>query len=163
MDQTIANLARALGAALQEKNWQVTCAESCTGGGISAAITDIPGSATWFGAGFVTYSNGHKTRILGVSERTLERVGAVSEDVVKEMAAGALKVASADIAVAVSGIAGPDGGSAEKPVGTVWFAWATAEGVTTTCWLFDGDRWAVRAQAIETALRGLLDSIKNTV
>ena len=160
---TIFDLAAALGVQLKQRGWQVTCAESCTGGGVAAAITDIPGSSAWFGAGFVTYSNAHKMRMLGVSEDSLARVGAVSEEVVREMAAGALRAAGADLAVAVSGIAGPDGGTAEKPVGTVWFAWATARSIAAHCHLLAGDRKAVREQAVEVALRGLIDAEKDTV
>lgn len=156
------HLASELGSLLLARQWQVTCAESCTGGGIAAAITAVPGSSSWFGAGFVTYSNHHKVRMLGVREETLIRVGAVSRQVVEEMTAGALQEAGADIAVAVSGIAGPDGGTAEKPVGTVWFAWATAGGVDSSCAHLAGDRDSIRRQAVDIALQGLIDRIKNT-
>lgn len=160
---TTFDLAAELGVQLKQRGWQVTCAESCTGGGVAAAITDIPGSSAWFGAGFVTYANAHKMRVLGVSEDSLARVGAVSEEVVREMAAGALREAGADLAVAVSGIAGPDGGTAEKPVGTVWFAWATRQGIAARCHLLAGDRKAVREQAVAVALRGLIEAAKDTV
>lgn len=109
----------------------ITCAESCTGGGIAKAITDIAGSSAYFDRGFVTYSNAAKHDLLGVAEATLTAHGAVSEAVVREMAVGALHAAKADLALSVSGIAGPEGGSAEKPVGTVWFASPT---VPAGCW-----------------------------
>jgi len=160
---TILALAQELGEHLKKRGWQVTCAESCTGGGVAAAITDIPGSSSWFGAGFVTYSNAHKMRVLGVSEESLARVGAVSEEVAREMAVGALRAAEADLAVAISGIAGPDGGTPDKPVGTVWFAWATANEVAAHRRLFFGDRQAIRQQAVEEALRGLINASKRSV
>jgi len=163
MEKTTEQLAATLGSALLAKHWQVTCAESCTGGGVASAITAIPGSSSWFGAGFVTYSNLHKQKLLGVKEATLLRFGAVSEEVVKEMAEGALAAANGDIAVAVSGIAGPDGGTGEKPVGTVWFCWASRGNLYTQRELFCGDRATVRRQAVEMALQGLINMIKNTV
>lgn len=157
------NLARELGSLLLARSWQVTCGESCTGGGIASAITAVPGCSSWFGAGFVTYSNQHKTRMLGVKEATLLRVGAVSREVVEEMAAGALVAVGADIAVAVSGIAGPEGGSDAKPVGTVWLAWATRDNVDTVCRHLAGDRESIRSQAVDIALQGLIERIKSTV
>ncbi|MCK9503396.1 MAG: nicotinamide-nucleotide amidase [Porticoccaceae bacterium] len=164
MNKAIAQLASDLGAALLSRAWQVTCAESCTGGGVAAAITAIPGSSSWFGAGFVTYSNNHKQTMLGVKEATLAQFGAVSEEVVREMAQGALLAAAADIAVAVSGIAGPDGGTPSKPVGTVWFCWALADGSCHTMRRgFAGDRSQVREQAVVAALEGLVHYTKNTV
>ena len=141
---------------LKKKNLTVTTAESCTGGWVAKAITDIAGSSAWFERGFVTYSNEAKAQMIGVREETLAQHGAVSEPVVVEMAIGALKAARADYAVSISGIAGPDGGSEEKPVGTVWFAFATArgEGITRReC--FSGDRDAVRRQATAYALQTL--------
>lgn len=147
----------------------VACAESCTGGGIASAITDTPGSSQWFHAGFVTYSNGAKQRYLGVSAETLNTQGAVSEAVVEQMAKGALKNASADIAVAVSGIAGPDGGTKDKPVGTVWFCWCTRDTpanrnrVVTRCIQFKGDRIAIRKAAVEVALKGLIEEVENYI
>lgn len=163
MQTTIYSQAADLGAALLARGWHVTCAESCTGGGIAAAITAVPGSSGWFGAGFVTYSNHHKQQLLGVSEQSLAAFGAVSEQVVREMAQGARVAAGAEIAVAVSGIAGPDGGSADKPVGTVWLAWATKEAVRAECCHFPGNRQAVREQAVACALQGLIELTKNTV
>lgn len=154
-------LARWLATALSTSGQSVATAESCTGGWVAKTLTDVPGSSAWFGYGWVTYSNRAKIRLLGVKPRTLERHGAVSEQVVLEMARGALDCAGSDYAVAVSGIAGPDGGSAEKPVGTVWFGWArrtaSNEIVTATrLEQFAGDRAAVREGAVAIALRGLL-------
>ena len=145
-----------LASQLQRRGWCVTCAESCTGGGIAAALTDVAGSSAWFDRGFVTYSNESKIEMLGVSAATLDDVGAVSEQTVTEMAQGALIHSRAQLSVAVSGIAGPGGGSAQKPVGTVWLAWATEGGVTTRCEHFGGDRAAVRAATVDQALLGLL-------
>ncbi|WIO75621.1 CinA family protein [Porticoccaceae bacterium LTM1] len=156
MNEQQTELAAQLGQALKQRGWRVTCAESCTGGGVAAAITAISGSSDWFDAGFVTYSNAMKQRLLKVSADTLNSLGAVSQAVVEQMANGAIELAGANIAVAVSGIAGPDGGSADKPVGTVWFAWAGPDSLVTKCCLFSGDRAAVREQAVSEALRGLL-------
>ena len=151
-------LATKLGAALLRRGLAVATAESCTGGLIAGAITDVPGSSAWFERGFVTYSNAAKTEMLGVRPGTLEAQGAVSEATAAEMAAGALARSRAGLAVAVTGIAGPDGGSEAKPVGTVSFGWARRAGAvdTQTC-RFDGDRAAVRAATVDAALRGLLD------
>ena len=136
----------------------MTCAESCTGGWVAKALTDIAGSSAYFDRGFVTYSNAAKHDLLGVSETTLANYGAVSEAVVREMALGALREANADFAVSISGIAGPDGGSADKPVGTVWFAFAAREGQILACkQIFPGDRDAVRLQAAVFALQTLFD------
>nr|WP_198411380.1 nicotinamide-nucleotide amidohydrolase family protein [Marinimicrobium alkaliphilum] len=152
------HLAAELGAELKALQWQVTAAESCTGGGIAAAITAVAGSSAWFEVGFVTYANRTKTSLLGVPEATLEAHGAVSEPVVLAMVEGALAASGADLAVAVSGIAGPDGGSREKPVGTVWLAWGRADGWRRArCFYFDGDRASVRRQAVVVALRELVD------
>jgi nicotinamide-nucleotide amidase len=150
--QTIETLARTLRA----KSWQVACAESCTGGGIAAALTDLAGSSEWFDRGFVTYSNRAKHAMLGVAEETLQAYGAVSREAVIEMAKGALGRSEAQLTVAVSGIAGPGGGSAEKPVGTVWLAWAGWDFVEAVCRHFPGDRAAVRAATVDAALEGLL-------
>ncbi|WP_455199614.1 CinA family protein [Kaarinaea lacus] len=153
--------ARQLGEVLLPRGWMLTCAESCTGGGIAAAVTDIAGSSQWFDRGFVTYSNDSKHDMLGVSNDTLERDGAVSEATVKEMVAGALSLSQAQVAVAVSGIAGPGGGSDEKPVGMVCFAWQVkgSEPVVQTEF-FAGDRASVRGQTVITALKGLLDVLQ---
>ncbi|MEH6617786.1 MAG: nicotinamide-nucleotide amidase [Porticoccus sp.] len=162
MNSDTEDLPSQLGELLLSRRFTVTCAESCTGGGIARAITDIAGSSQWFHAGFVTYANEIKQQLLGVSPEVLASEGAVSEAVVKQMAEGALNASGADIAVAVSGVAGPDGGTEEKPVGTVWFAWATTNGsVVTHCSQFVGDRGAVRKAAVEQALKGLIQVLKN--
>jgi nicotinamide-nucleotide amidase len=157
---TILTLAEQLGAALLQQSWVATTAESCTGGGVSMAITEIAGSSAWFDRAFVTYSNEAKQQMINVQTETLAEHGAVSESVVMEMARGALDNSNADISVAISGIAGPGGGTALKPVGTVCLAWADKTGwlYTETC-LFDGDRNAVREQAIEKSLSGMLQRL----
>jgi len=151
-------LAARVGEALKLRGWMLATAESCTGGGIAQAITAVAGSSAWFERGFVTYSNLSKQQMLGVQEATLVAHGAVSEATVREMAQGALRHSTAQVALAVSGIAGPGGGTPEKPVGTVWFAWATVDGDTIAVrQQFSGNRDEVRAQAVRTALQGLLD------
>ena len=162
MEKHIEQLAGELGEALLARSWHVTCAESCTGGGIGSAITSVAGSSNWFGAGFVTYSNTHKHEILGVSPAILETYGAVSRQVVLAMARGARTAAGADISVGVSGIAGPDGGTEEKPVGTVWIAWSTEEMEVADCYHFPGDRGEVREQTVIVALEGLIRYTKST-
>ncbi|MBV8048282.1 MAG: nicotinamide-nucleotide amidase [Paludibacterium sp.] len=159
--ENIEALARRLGEALRARGETVATAESCTGGMISAALTDIAGSSDWFGYGFVTYSNQAKQDMLGVRVETLAAAGAVSERTVREMAAGALRRAGAHWAVAVSGVAGPGGGSPDKPVGMVWFALAGAGGECEAfvCH-FDGDRAAVRRQTVERALSRLIARIE---
>ena len=149
-------LSTRLGEHLRDLNAQVSTAESCTGGGIAEAITRVPGSSAWFEAGYVTYSNAQKTRQLQVAANLFDSVGAVSEEVVRAMAAGAQAASGARFAVAVSGVAGPDGGSPAKPVGTVWLAWADGPQVRCERRRFDGDREAVRRQAVIAALEGLL-------
>ncbi|MDJ0709381.1 MAG: nicotinamide-nucleotide amidohydrolase family protein [Woeseiaceae bacterium] len=143
----------------------VATAESCTGGWIAKSITDVAGSSAVFGYGIVSYSNGAKESILGVRNATIEEHGSVSEAVVNEMAEGALRLSGADIAVAVSGIAGPEGGTEEKPVGTVWFAWAVRDGsdalVDSSCELFTGDRELVRELTVAHALQGVLERIES--
>jgi nicotinamide-nucleotide amidase len=135
-------------------------AESCTGGGVAQAITEVAGSSAWFERGFVTYSNLSKQQMLGVSEKTLNQYGAVSEATVREMVAGALNNSAAQVALAVSGIAGPDGGTPDKPVGTVWFAWGIKNGETfVQRHQIDGDRAEVRAQAVQIALQGLINHL----
>lgn len=159
-EQALTRRSTELGDYLLEAGLSVTTAESCTGGWIAKVITDIAGSSAYFQRGFVTYSNDAKHSMIGVSEQSLSVFGAVSEAVVREMAAGALDTAGADLAVSVSGIAGPDGGSDEKPVGTVWFGWAWREetGIKTAArsWCFPGDRNAVRCQAVLKGLDGLI-------
>lgn len=151
-------LSIAIGDKLKQQAAWVTCAESCTGGWVAKALTDIAGSSAYFDRSFVTYSNAAKHDLLGVSEVTLVNYGAVSEAVVREMALGALDKAQADYAVSVSGIAGPDGGSADKPVGTVWFAFAARSGqFSAKKQLFSGDRDEVRLQAAVFSLQTLFD------
>ena len=152
----ITALSTRLGEHLRRLNAQITTAESCTGGGIAEAITRVPGSSAWFEAGYVTYSNSQKTRQLGVPGPLFSQVGAVSQEVVEAMARGAQVASGARFAVAVSGVAGPDGGSPAKPVGTVWLAWADGEHVISERRHFDGDREAVRRQTVIAALDGLL-------
>ena len=142
---------------LTSRRQTVTCAESCTGGLLAGALTSIPGSSQWFHQSFVTYSNQAKQDRLGVMPDTLLKHGAVSRETVYEMARGAKAVAQADYALSISGIAGPSGGSAAKPVGTVWFGLATPEGSFEQIALFTGDREAVRAQAVEYALAFLAE------
>ncbi len=151
------DLSRALGAVLLERGEWLTAAESCTGGWLAQSVTAIAGSSGWFDRGFVTYSNAAKVEMIAVPETTLERHGAVSEPTARAMAQGALAHSRADWSVAITGIAGPSGGSPEKPVGTVCFAWAQKDGgcEAQTC-RFEGDRAAVREQSVRHALRGLL-------
>jgi len=144
---------------LIEKKWLLTSAESCTGGLISAVCTDLSGSSKWFERGFVTYSNAAKTALLGVDAALIAQYGAVSEPVVRAMASGALAHSHAQVAVAVTGVAGPTGGSADKPVGTVWLGWATPAGVASQHCLFAGDRAAVRAATVHQALAHLLQQL----
>ncbi|WP_434997171.1 nicotinamide-nucleotide amidase [Vibrio scophthalmi] len=151
-------LSTELGRLLAKHHQVLATAESCTGGGVATAVTDIAGSSAWFDRAFITYSNEAKMEMLAVHAETLQQYGAVSESVVLEMVAGALKYSNATIAVSISGIAGPGGGSEEKPVGTVCFAWADTKGwqmVETVC--FGGDRHTVRSQAVEYALKTLCD------
>jgi nicotinamide-nucleotide amidase len=151
-------LATQVGAALKAHGLRLATAESCTGGGVACAITDVAGSSLWFERGFVTYSNLSKRQMLGVDEAALVEYGAVSEAVVREMVAGALRHSSAQVALSVSGIAGPDGGTADKPVGTVWFAWGLLnQPVHTQRHRFAGNRSEVRAQAVRIALQGVID------
>ena len=151
--ETVLELARQL----LRRGWWLSCAESCTGGGIAAALTDVAGSSAWFDRGFVTYSNAAKQEMLGVSADTLANFGAVSRETAVEMATGALASSGTQLSVAVTGIAGPGGGSADKPVGTVWIAWASEGRVVAVCELFTGDRSEVRAATVDAALLGLLE------
>ena len=159
-DDQLLVLAEELGAALKKRGWMLALAESCTGGWAAQTVTAVAGSSVWFDRGFVTYSNAAKMEMLGVSEASLASFGAVSTETAQEMALGTLKHSHADIAVAITGIAGPDGGSEEKPVGTVCFAWA-ASGLplTTIIEHFSGSRQQIRAQAVETALLGLIKAL----
>jgi nicotinamide-nucleotide amidase len=144
---------------LQKKEWMLATAESCTGGMISAACTDLAGSSNWFERGFVSYSNDAKTELLGVDAALIAQHGAVSEAVARAMAAGAVSHSKAQVAVAVTGVAGPTGGTRAKPVGTVWFGWSVQGVVTTEMIHFAGDRAAVRAATVNHALRRLVELI----
>ncbi|MDC0611183.1 nicotinamide-nucleotide amidase [Vibrio sp.] len=158
MERELEQLSYTVGQRLKQHNAVLCSAESCTGGGVAAAITDIAGSSEWFDRAFVTYSNEAKQQMLGVNKATLDSYGAVSEPIVEEMTSGALKHSLATVAVAISGIAGPAGGSAEKPVGTVCFCWENTDGwkcVETL--VFPGDRAQVRKQAVFHALKTLQD------
>jgi nicotinamide-nucleotide amidase len=155
-------LARQLGDALLRRGWKVAVAESCTGGWVAKCLTDIAGSSAWFDRGFVTYSNAAKREMLGLSAKTLDTAGAVSEPTVLAMAAGALARSEADLALAISGIAGPGGAVPGKPVGTVCFAWAVKETFQQAdTQHFSGDREAVRRQSVAHGLRGLIDVLGN--
>lgn len=154
-------LAQRLGDKLRDLEAVVATAESCTGGGVAYCITTIPGSSRWFDRGFVTYTNRSKREMLGVSTDILAKFGAVSEKTALAMAAGALQHSQAQYVLAITGIAGPGGGTAEKPVGTVCFAWAgTGRDVISKTVVFSGDRSAVRQQSVQTALQGMLDFIR---
>ena len=156
-EQSLYRLAEEVGRHARAAGWRIVTAESCTAGWIAKALTDVAGSSQWVDCGYVTYSNTAKIRDLGVSSQTLSDHGAVSEETVREMANGALRATGVEIAIAVSGIAGPDGGTAEKPVGTVWFGIATveAQGLRAICELrhFAGDRDQVRRHSVDHALR----------
>jgi nicotinamide-nucleotide amidase len=152
-------LAIRTGERLSKHGLSIATAESCTGGWIAKILTDIPGSSGWFERGFVTYSNEAKQDMLGVQGSSLQQHGAVSEQIVKEMARGALTNSRADVSVAVSGVAGPGGGTADKPVGTVWLAWAAGKNLRTLHVHLSGERSRVREQAVELALQGVLDII----
>ena len=153
---TIPDIVEQLASALKARHQMMATAESCTGGLIAGACTEISGSSDWFERGFVTYSNAAKSELLGIPAALIEEHGAVSESVARAMAAGAVVNAHAHWSVAVTGIAGPTGGSADKPVGTVWFGWATPMGVFTERQHFGGDRAAVRQATVAHALAGLL-------
>jgi nicotinamide-nucleotide amidase len=153
-------LSAQLGVQLKSRGMMLVTAESCTGGGVAQAITEVAGSSAWFERGFITYSNLSKQQMLGVREATLRQHGAVSEITVREMVAGALQHSAAQVALAVSGIAGPDGGTADKPVGTVWFAWGLKNGETQAQrHQLGGSRAEVRAHAVRIALQGVLNML----
>lgn len=154
---SILQLSDLLGEKLLARNWRVATAESCTGGGIAAAITATAGSSAWFEYGIVSYANQAKEKLLRVNAQILLQDSAVSQAVVEQMVAGVLALSGADIAVAVSGVAGPTGGSLEKPVGTVWFAWGLASGqIYSQCFHFSGDRASIQQQSVAQGLSGLL-------
>ena len=155
MADALFSLGERLVNTLKSSGTTLATAESCTGGWIAKVLTDIAGSSAVFGYGIVSYSNDAKASMLDVSQATLDEHGAVSEAVVMEMAEGVRRLAGSDIGVAVSGIAGPDGGSDDKPVGTVWFAWSSRGGVDTALQVFDGDRDEVRSQTVAYAIQGV--------
>ena len=158
LTQTLENLARLLTG----RDWKLATAESCTGGWIAKCCTDLAGSSSWFDRGFITYSNEAKQQMLAVEEESLLSHGAVSEAVAKQMAEGARKHAAVSVALSVTGIAGPDGGTKEKPVGTVWFGWALdGQQTRTQVMQFAGDRDAVRRQTVDHSLNRLLTLLKN--
>jgi len=156
-DKELEALALKLGRALHVRGWRLAAAESCTGGWIAKALTDVAGSSQWFEGGVVSYSNAAKTELLGVPTELLTTHGAVSEEAVRAMADGARRRFAADVAVAVSGIAGPGGGTADKPVGTVHIAWASPNGLTAARRIFAGSREAVRRQTVAVALERLIE------
>jgi nicotinamide-nucleotide amidase len=157
MDQDLNTLSAEIGRRLVARGWKLATAESCTGGWVAEVVTATAGSSGWFDCGFVTYSNESKQTLLGVASATLERFGAVSEPTVREMVAGALERSRADVALAVSGVAGPGGGSADKPVGLVCFGWGRrGADVRSTTVQFAGDREAVRRQAVLHVLNDLI-------
>jgi nicotinamide-nucleotide amidase len=162
-EDDVTELARTLGRLARRRDVDIATAESCTGGGVATAITRISGSAKWFDRGFVTYTNLAKKQMLGVTQKSLRNYGAVSEQVAREMARGALRHSPADVSVAITGIAGPTGGSRKKPVGLVWFAWAVRGGdVQSRCFRFKGDRTGIRLQSVAVALQGLIDLLRKT-
>jgi nicotinamide-nucleotide amidase len=157
MESELTALARQVGEGLKAKGLVLATAESCTGGWVAKEITEVPGSSEWFDRGFVTYTDGAKKELLGVTAPTLQAYGAVSEATVREMVQGALRHSRADVTLAISGIAGPGGGTPAKPVGTVHFAWALRDGaLEADAQRFGGDRRSVRAQSVAHALRGVL-------
>lgn len=160
MDKELEDLSVRVGQALLERKSMLACAESCTGGWVAEVVTATGGSSQWFERGYVTYSNAAKQELLGVRAETLREQGAVSEAVVREMAAGTLRRSHAQAALAISGVAGPTGGSPDKPVGTVCFAWVLRDREPTAETLhFCGDREAVRRQSVLHALQGLLQRL----
>ncbi|HLE67587.1 MAG TPA: CinA family protein [Burkholderiales bacterium] len=157
MPDSLEILATRVGARLQEKGAQLVTAESCTGGWVAQAVTAVSGSSAWFERGFVAYSNAAKEELLDVRAETLARYGAVSEETARELALGALRHSKGSIAAAVTGVAGPTGGTAAKPVGLACFAWATRSGVRSESRHFAGDRESVRRQSVTRALEGVLE------
>ena len=159
-DEELHQLAAELGNRLLARGWMLATAESCTGGWVGQLLTSLPGSSQWYERGFITYANAAKTEMLGVPEEMLTTHGAVSEETASAMAAGALDNSHAQAALAISGIAGPGGGSPQKPVGLVCYGWALADGtvMSSTCRL-DGDREEIRSRAVAAALRGLIELI----
>ncbi len=155
-------LATELGQMLMQRNWRISTAESCTGGLVSAALTNVDGSSGWFEYGVVSYANQAKEQLLGVKPEVIAQHGAVSEQVVRAMATGARNLSESDVAIAVSGVAGPGGGTVLKPVGTIWIGWAVpGDIVHAQDFLFSGDRYAVRQSAVDAALRGTIQRVQS--
>lgn len=163
IEHTVPVIVALAASLLVKKGWSLTTAESCTGGMIAAACTDLAGSSAWFERGFVTYSNAAKTGMLGVDAALIEQHGAVSEPVARAMATGAVAHSKAQVSVAVTGVAGPGGGSADKPVGRVWFGWSVGGEVSSEVMHFDGDRAAVRTAAVQHALDRLVSLLGDTL
>lgn len=162
-DDDLKKLVTALASELQSRKLSLTTAESCTGGWLAKCCTDLAGSSAWFDRGFIPYSNQAKQDCLAVSASTLETYGAVSKQTALDMAKGALTHSKATISVAITGIAGPDGGSDSKPVGTVWFAWATSPGhALAELHQFNGDRETIRRQAVVTAINGIIKNARDS-
>lgn len=159
-DLDVPALVLQLAELLQHRRWMMATAESCTGGLIAGACTDLSGSSAWFERGFVTYSNAAKAELLGIDAALIEAHGAVSEPVARAMAEGAIARSQAQAAVAVTGVAGPTGGSPDKPVGTVWFGWSVDGRVRTERRRFDGDRATVRAATVQYALQTLAELVR---
>lgn len=160
-DSALSAYAQQVGVLLASKNLRLVSAESCTGGWIGQSITAIPGSSGWYECGFITYSNQAKHRMLGVQATTLLKYGAVSEQTAREMVTGALKMSTAQVAISVTGVAGPSGGSKEKPVGMVCLAWEFKQSaIHSTTHFFSGDRESVRRQAVATALLGVIELLE---
>ena len=160
LEQSRQLLCRLVADFMLKKQFYLATAESCTGGLIAGACTDLAGSSQWFDRGFVTYSNAAKTEMLGVNTALITQFGAVSEQVATAMAQGAIKHSAAQASVAVTGVAGPAGGSAEKPVGTVWISWCVNGQTTTELCHFDGERAMVRALTVQRALHGLVERLQ---
>lgn len=163
-DDDLQSLASELGHELRQRGFTIAAAESCTGGWVAKTLTDIPGSSAWFDRGFVTYTNESKQEMLGVDPEIIDANGAVSEATARAMAEGALQKSQANLSLAITGIAGPGGGTPYKPVGLVWFAWAGAEQeIVSREHIFDGDRESIRRQAVLTALQGARERLDGQV
>ncbi|MGB6098832.1 MAG: CinA family protein [Comamonas thiooxydans] len=158
-ETNIEELVRQLAARLTEKGWMLATAESCTGGMIAAACTDLAGSSQWFERGFVTYSNEAKTEMLGVPAELIAKHGAVSEEVVRAMAEGAIRHSRAQVSIAVTGVAGPGGGSAEKPVGTVWVGWGLGQSIYSMPLNLQGSRARIRLETTSHILKTVLENL----
>lgn len=166
IEENVRHLVKEIANRFIEQDLVLATAESCTGGWIAQVVTSLPGSSNWFDTGFVTYSNHSKQRLLGVPAGLFadNGPGAVSEETVKAMAGGALTSSAADVAVATSGVAGPDGGTPDKPVGTVWFAWAHRDGRSKArVHHFEGDRYSVRLRSVEQAFKGIIELLDTTM